>query len=275
MSIVFSEKTRRTRLALRWPFSRQITLSVGTLLLLLAVWWAVAAQQWVSPLFLPPPGQVLAKLITIAGPQGFMDATLWQHLGASLARILVALLAAVIIGIPVGIAMGLSPTVRGILDPLIELYRPVPPLAWLPLVVIWFGIGETPKVLLIYLAIFAPVAMSTLEGVKSAQQVRIRAAQSLGASRTQVLLFVILPGALPEILTGLRIGLGVGWSTLVAAELIAATRGLGFMVQSAGEFLATDVVLAGIAVIAAIAFGLELGLRALQRRLTSWHGEIQ
>ncbi|STQ13860.1 binding-protein-dependent transport system inner membrane protein [Enterobacter cloacae] len=236
MSIVFSEKTRRARPVLRWPFSRQITLSVGTLLVLLAVWWLVAAQAWISPLFLPPPGQVLAKLITIAGPQGFMDATLWQHLGASLARILVALLAAVIIGIPVGIAMGLSPTVRGILDPLIELYRPVPPLAYLPLMVIWFGIGETSKILLIYLAIFAPVAMSALAGVKSAQQVRIRAAQSLGASRTQVLLFVILPGALPEILTGLRIGLGVGWSTLVAAELIAATRGLGFMVQSAGSF---------------------------------------
>lgn len=112
-------------------------------------------------------------------------------------------------------------------------------------------------------------------GVKSVQQVRVRAAQSLGASRTQVLWFVILPGALPEILTGLRIGLGVGWSTLVAAELIAATRGLGFMVQSAGEFLATDVVLAGIAVIAIIAFLLELGLRALQRRLTPWHGEVQ
>lgn len=131
------------------------------------------------------------------------------------------------------------------------------------------------QILLIYLAIFAPVAMSALAGVKSAQQVRIRAAQSLGASRAQVLWFVILPGALPEILTGLRIGLGVGWSTLVAAELIAATRGLGFMVQSAGEFLATDVVLAGIAVIAIIAFLLELGLRALQRRLTPWHGEVQ
>ncbi|WP_297118248.1 taurine ABC transporter permease TauC [uncultured Enterobacter sp.] len=275
MSLVANEKTPRARLALRWPFSRQMTLSVGTLLVLLAIWWMVAAQAWISPLFLPPPGQVLEKLIAIAGPQGFMDATLWQHLGASLARILVALLAAVIIGVPVGIAMGLSPTVRGILDPLIELYRPVPPLAYLPLMVIWFGIGETSKILLIYLAIFAPVAMSALAGVKSAQQVRIRAAQSLGASRAQVLLFVILPGALPEILTGLRIGLGVGWSTLVAAELIAATRGLGFMVQSAGEFLATDVVLAGIAVIAVIAFGLELGLRALQRRLTPWHGEMQ
>ena len=275
MSVVINDKPRTRALKLRWPLSRHLTLSLATLLVLLVIWWAVAAAHWVSPLFLPAPGQVLNKLLTIASPQGFMDATLWQHLAASLGRIVVALLAATIIGIPVGIAMGLSPTVRGILDPLIELYRPVPPLAYLPLMVIWFGIGETSKILLIYLAIFAPVAMSALAGVKSAQQVRIRAAQSLGASRAQVLWLVILPGALPEILTGLRIGLGVGWSTLVAAELIAATRGLGFMVQSAGEFLATDVVLAGIAVIAIIAFSLELGLRALQRRLTPWHGEIQ
>ncbi|HAT7514234.1 TPA: taurine ABC transporter permease TauC [Kluyvera ascorbata] len=275
MSVVINDKPRTRALKLRWPLSRRLTLSLATLAVLLVIWWAVAAAHWVSPLFLPAPGQVLNKLLTIASPQGFMDATLWQHLAASLGRIVVALLAATLIGIPVGIAMGLSPTVRGILDPLIELYRPVPPLAYLPLMVIWFGIGETSKILLIYLAIFAPVAMSTLAGVKSAQQVRIRAAQSLGANRAQVLWLVILPGALPEILTGLRIGLGVGWSTLVAAELIAATRGLGFMVQSAGEFLATDVVLAGIAVIAIIAFSLELGLRALQRRLTPWHGEIQ
>ncbi|EPL5176899.1 taurine ABC transporter permease TauC [Klebsiella pneumoniae] len=275
MSVVLNDKPRQSTLKWRWPLSRELTLSVATLAVLLAVWWAVAALQLISPLFLPPPGQVLQKLITIAGLQGFMDATLWQHLAASLTRIVIALLAAVLIGVPVGIAMGLNSTVRGILDPLIELYRPVPPLAYLPLMVIWFGIGETSKILLIYLAIFAPVAMSALAGVKSAQQVRIRAARSLGASRAQVLWLVILPGALPEILTGLRIGLGVGWSTLVAAELIAATRGLGFMVQSAGEFLATDVVLAGIAVIAIIAFLLELGLRALQRRLTPWHGEVQ
>jgi len=275
MSVVLNDKPRQRALKWRWPLSRQLTLSVATLAVLLAIWWAVTALQLISPLFLPSPWQVLQKLLTIAGPQGFMDATLWQHLAASLTRIAIALVLAAIVGVPVGIAMGLSPTVRGILDPLIELYRPVPPLAWLPLVIIWFGIGETPKILLIYLAIFAPVVMSTLAGVKSAQQVRVRAAQSLGASRAQVLWLVILPGALPEILTGLRIGLGVGWSTLVAAELIAATRGLGFMVQSAGEFLATDVVLAGIAVIAIIAFVLELGLRALQRRLTSWHGEVQ
>ena len=250
-------------------------LSVATLLGILLLWWGVTAMQFISPLFSPAPQQVLHQLMTIASPQGFMEATLWQHLAASLGRILVALLAAVIIGIPVGIAMGLNDKVRAVLDPLIEIYRPVPPLAYLPLMVIWFGIGETSKILLIYLAIFAPVALSAVAGVRSVEQVRTRAARALGASYWQVVRFVVLPSALPEILTGIRIGLGVGWSTLVAAELIAATRGLGFMVQSAGEFLATDVVVAGISVIAVIAFGLELGLRALQRRLTPWHGVQQ
>lgn len=276
MSAVIDDKRRTSSVRrLRWPFSHQLSLSLLSVAVLLLLWWGVTALGLIAPLFLPPPQQVLHKLLVIAGPQGFMDATLWQHLGASLTRMLVALFFAALIGIPVGIAMGLSPAVRGLLDPLIELYRPVPPLAYLPLMVIWFGIGETSKILLIYLAIFAPVTLSTLAGVKNTQQVRIRAAQALGATRGQLLRFVILPGALPEILTGLRIGLGVGWSTLVAAELIAATRGLGFMVQSAGEFLATDVVLAGIAVIALIAFSLELGLRALQRRLTPWNGEQQ
>lgn len=261
------------RIRLRWPLPRRLGVSLLTLCALLALWWLVARLGLISPLFLPPPAQVLQQFATLAGPLGFMDATLWQHLAASLQRILIALAAATLCGVTVGLAMGLSPTLRGMLDPLIELYRPVPPLAYLPLMVIWFGIGETSKVLLIYLAIFAPVAMATLAGVQGAKQVRLRAARALGANRWQVLWYVIVPGALPDILTGLRIGLGVGWSTLVAAELIAATRGVGFMVQAAGEFLATDVVLAGILVIALIAFTLELGLRALQRRLTPWHGE--
>ncbi len=272
-ALINDEPTTVRHRRLRWPFSTSFTLSTLSLLVLLFVWWSVTALGLVAPLFLPSPHQVVSKLLLVAGPQGFMDATLWQHLSASLTRMLIALTAAAAIGIPVGIAMGISPVVRALIDPLIELYRPVPPLAYLPLMVIWFGIGETSKILLIYLAIFSPVVLSTVAGVRHAQQVRLRAAASLGATRWQQLRWVILPGALPEILTGLRIGLGVGWSTLVAAELIAATRGLGFMVQSAGEFLATDVVLAGIAVIAVIAFGLELSLRALQRRLTPWNGE--
>ncbi|WP_394564424.1 taurine ABC transporter permease TauC [Pantoea sp. SGAir0180] len=274
MSAIINDVPTRARLRrLRWPFSLTATLSTVSLLVLLFIWWSVTTLGLIAPLFLPSPQQVLSKLLSVAGPQGFMDATLWQHLSASLTRMLIALSAAALTAIPAGIAMGVSPVLRALIDPLIELYRPVPPLAYLPLMVIWFGIGETSKILLITLAIFAPIVLSTVAGVRNAQQVRLRAAASLGANRWQRLRWVILPGALPEILTGLRIGLGVGWSTLVAAELIAATRGLGFMVQSAGEFLATDVVLAGIAVIAIVACSLELGLRALQRRLTPWNGE--
>ena len=180
---------------------------------------------------------------------------------------------ACLIGLPLGLAMGMSPVMRGIFDPPIEFYRPIPPLAYLPLIVIWCGIGELSKVLLIYLAIFAPIAIATATGVRTVDPAKLRAAQSLGATRSQLIRHVILPSALPDILTGVRIGLGVGWSTLVAAELIAATSGLGFMVQSAAQFLVTDVVLLGILVIALIAFAMEMGLRALQRKLVPWHGQ--
>ncbi|WP_374537762.1 taurine ABC transporter permease TauC [Chitinimonas taiwanensis] len=245
--------------------------SVLSLTSLLTLWWLVSWQGWVAPLFLPSPQAVLTKLWLVSN-QGFMDATLGQHLAASLSRIGLALLAAVLLAIPVGLAIGLSPIARGLLDPLIELYRPIPPLAYLPLIVIWFGIGEFSKVLLIYLAIFAPIAIATATAVRAVEPSRIQAAQSLGATRVQLISQVIFPSALPDILTGIRIGLGAGWSTLVAAELVAATRGLGFMVQSAAQFLVSDVVVLGIAVIALVAFALELGLRYLQARYVPWHG---
>jgi len=205
--------------------------------------------------------------------QGYMDASLWQHLCASLGRIGLALGAAILTAIPIGIAIGSNRIARGIFDPLIEFYRPIPPLAYLPLIVIWCGIGELSKVLLIYLAIFAPIAIATATGVRTVDPAKLRAAQSLGATKAQLLRQVGLPSAVPDILTGVRIGLGVGWSTLVAAELIAATSGLGFMVQSAAQFLVTDVVVLGILLIALIAFALEMGLRALQRKLVPWHGQ--
>ncbi|MET0335224.1 MAG: taurine ABC transporter permease TauC [Rhizobacter sp.] len=251
---------------------RPWALSLATVALLLGVWWAVTALRLVEPLFLPPPHAVWAKLRVLVG-EGFMDATLWQHAGASLGRVGLALLAAFFTAIPLGLWMGLQPRVRALVDPIIEFYRPVPPLAYLPLIVIWFGIGEFSKVLLIYLAIFAPVVIATVTGVGNTQESRVQAARALGATRWQVVRFVVLPSALPDILTGLRVGLGVGWSTLVAAELVAATRGLGFMVQSAAQFLATDIVVLGILVIAGIAFALELGLRRLQRRFVPWQGK--
>ncbi|HUN91255.1 MAG TPA: taurine ABC transporter permease TauC [Burkholderiaceae bacterium] len=253
-------------------WQRPGVLSAASVLLLLAAWQFVASRGWIPPLFLPPPGAVWDKFVRVASV-GFMDATLWQHAAASLARVGLALVAALLVAIPVGLWMGLSARVRGILDPFIEFYRPVPPLAYLPLIVIWFGIGELSKVLLIALAIIAPVAIATTTGVRGTDVSRLRAAQSFGATRRQLLWHVVLPSAAPDILTGVRVGLGVGWSTLVAAELVAATRGLGFMVQSAAQFLNTDIVVLGILVIASIAFALELGLRALQRRLVPWEGK--
>ena len=187
-----------------------------------------------------------------------MKATLWQHLAASISRVFLALIAAVVIGVPLGLWMGLNKWVRAVLDPLVELLRPIPPLAYLPLLVIWFGIGETTKVLLIFFSILAPVIISSAHGVLSHQLNRERAALSLGASQSQVFWHVILPTALPHIITGIRIGLGVGWSTLVAAELVAADRGIGFMVQSAAQFLITDTVILGIIVIAIVAVSFEL-----------------
>jgi len=257
----------RRSLSTRW-------ISLLTLVVLLVIWWAVTASGLIEPLFLPPPSAVLQKGWLLA-TTGYMDSTLWQHLGASLERIGLGLGFAVLTAVPVGIAIGSNRIARGILDPLIEFYRPIPPplAAYLPLIVIWCGIGELSKVLLIYLAIFAPIAIATATGVRTVDPAKLRAAQSLGATRAQLIRHVILPSALPDILTGVRIGLGVGWSTLVAAELIAATSGLGFMVQSAAQFLVTDVVVLGILVIALIAFAMEMGLRALQRKWVPWHGQ--
>ena len=239
--------------------------------LLLLGWWAAARGGLVSPLFLPPPGAVLAAVARL-WTEGFADATLAQHLLASLGRVLAALAVAVATAVPLGIAVGLSPLARGIADPLLEFYRPIPPLAYLPLVVIWFGIGEFSKVLLIYLSVFAPIAIATAAGVRGVDADRLNAARSLGATRGQLVRHVVLPSALPDILTGIRIGLGSGWSTLVAAELVAATQGLGFMVQTAAQFLVTDVVILGILVIAAVALAMELLLRFAQRLFVPWQG---
>lgn len=261
---------RTNRRAVRVPEGLLTLLAVSAIL---ALWSLVSALSLVPELFLPSPIAVLRKLHAVA-TEGFVDATLLEHALTSIARVLAALLLALATAAPLGILIGLSRRVSAVADPLIEFYRPVPPLAYLPLVVIWCGIGEMSKVLLIYLAIFAPISIATVQGVRRVDESRIRAARSLGAGPWQLVRFVILPSAAPDILTGVRIGLGVGWSTLVASELIAATRGLGFMIQSAAQFLVTDVVLMGILVIGAIAFVFEWGLRKLQQVLVPWDRKL-
>ncbi|MCG6931371.1 MAG: ABC transporter permease subunit [Desulfofustis sp.] len=248
-------------------------LSLATIAVLLFIWWLITTMGWIKPLFVPSPQSIVAKFISV-WQEGFTGSPLWLHILISAGRVFGAFLLACVIGIPLGLAMGMSPLIRGIFDPPIEFYRPIPPLAYLPLMIIWFGIGEASKVLLIFLSVFAPVALGARSGVRSAAIEQIHAAYSFGATRWQVLRHVILPAAMPEILTAMRIGIGFGWTTLVAAEMVAATRGIGYMVLSASQFLQTAVVIMGIIVIAGIAYLFDLLMRLVERKVVPWKGKM-
>ncbi|MEB3043888.1 ABC transporter permease subunit [Rhizobium mulingense] len=250
-----------------------VAISVATALAILLLWWLVAALGIVPHLFLPRPDEVLTQIGVICR-DGYAGASLSEHVAASLFRIVVAALIAISAGIPLGLLMGLNRWAKGVLDAPIEFYWPLPPLSYLPLMIIWLGIGETSKITLLVLAMFAPICLSAQAGVRSLPIERVNAARSLGASRLQLFIDIVLPSALPEILTGIRIALGVGWSTLVAAELIASTRGIGFMIMSASQFLATDVVFVGIAIIAACAFAFSAAIRFLETYLVPWKGKL-
>lgn len=250
-----------------------VLIGLVTLAILIGLWFAASYFQWTSPLFLPSPAEVVTQFRAVA-TDGYAESTLLGHLDASVWRIGMALMIATLIGVPIGLLMGLNRWMRGIFSVPIDLYWGLPPLAYLPLMIIWLGIGETSKILLLTLSTFAPICFSAQAGVRSVPVERINAALSLGANRWQIFTTIILPSALPEILTGFRIAIGAGLATLVAAELIAAHSGLGYMIWSAANFLATDVVFVGLIVIAALAFSLSTGMRLLERRLVPWKGKI-
>src|SRR5262245_15007513 len=252
---------------------RTTLISVVTMVVLFALWWLASHFRWLPPLFLPTPEIVFTRLYESAMGQ-LTDAPLATHFGWSMFRVFAAFIAACVTAIPIGIAMGVSRIARGIFDPPIEFYRPLPPLAYLPLIVIWFGIDEMSKVLLIYLACFAPLAMSARAGVRSVSQEQIHAAYSMGASKWQVILHVIIPAAMPEILTAMRIAIGFGWTTRVPAESVAATHGRGQMVLNASNFLRTDIVIMGIVVIGAIAYLFDLLMRYVEHLVVPWKGKV-
>ncbi len=249
-----------------------LALNALSIAALLALWWGATHLGLIKPLFLPKPETIWTALQQASA--GELDGhTLGVHFLCSMSRVFLAFALAALIGIPIGIAMGVSRIARGLFDPPLEFYRPLPPWAYLPLMIVWFGIGELSKILLLFLAIFAPVALAARAGVRSAGQEQIHAARSMGASTLQLIRHVIIPSALPEILVGLRIGMGVGWTTLVAAEMVAADAGLGKMVFNASNFLRTDVVILGILAIGAVAYAFELVMRGIERRAVPWKGK--
>jgi len=254
--------------------SRRATLSISatTVLAILLLWYFVTRYQLVNPLFLPSPGTVWKAFIEIL-QQGYKGNTLWQHLSASLGRMIVAFLLAVVVAVPAGLASGYEPRIRAIIEPIVEFYRPLPPLAYYTLLVIWLGIGNESKVALLFLACFAPIYVSCTSAVMRMSPNYTRNAATLGASRSQIFWRVIFPLALPEMFSGLRIALGVGYTTLVAAEMVAARSGIGWMVLDASNFLRSDVIFVGIIIMAITGILLDQILRGLKALCVPWEGK--
>jgi taurine transport system permease protein len=230
------------------------------------------AKGWqMEPIWLPAPEAVVARLVEIAA-NGYRNFSLWEHLGASLARVLGGFALGALAGIPLGYAMGLSGWFRGWFDPIVEFMRPVPPLALIPLVIIWFGIFETGKITLLFLAALWIMVIAARSGVSGVRLSKIHAAYSLGASKWQILRHVIIPNSLPDIFTGARVAMGVCWGTVVAAELVAAEKGAGMMIIAASKFQSTDIVVMGIILIGVIGYGIDILMRMAERRLVPWKG---
>jgi ABC-type nitrate/sulfonate/bicarbonate transport system permease component len=243
--------------------------SFATLAFLVAIW------QGISTLWLPRVDPYMAVLMpaptTIAVTAATLIASgeLLHHLLASLGREGIAFLLA-LGAVPVGIAMGWSRRIHAQLDPVVEVLRPIPPLAWIPLSILWFGIGDQQNEFIIFLGMFFPILINTIDGVKSIEPNLIRAARALGAREHNLLTRIVLRAALPRIVTGIRIGLGVGWMALVAAELVGASSGLGFMINDARSVLRTDIIVVGMLTIGVTGLAIDLGLRFAMRRLMPW-----
>ncbi|MEO0390823.1 MAG: ABC transporter permease subunit [Pseudomonadota bacterium] len=237
-----------------------------------AISYSPPAGLQMDPLYLPPPETVVARLSEIAS-DGFRNFTLLEHLGYSLFRVIGGFFFGALIGIPLGYAMGLNGWFRGWFDPIVEFMRPVPPLALIPLVIIWFGIGEVGKIILLVLAALWIMAIAARSGVSGVRITKVHAAYSLGASKWQVMRYVIIPNSLPDIFTGARVAMGVCWGTVVAAELVAASQGAGMMIMVASKFTLTDIVIMGIILIGIIGFGIEMLMRWLEAWLVPWKGK--
>ncbi len=246
--------------------------SILALLVLGVLWTLSGIYKWTDPIFWPSPQAVLNQFATTA-TEGYRYFTLWQHIGYSVFRVLAGVFFGCLVGVPLGFAMGLSTKLRGIFDPVVEFMRPIPPLALIPLVVLWFGIGEKAKIILLFLTAVFIMTIAARSGVSSVKISKVYAAYSLGATKWQVLRYVILPNALPEIFTGLRTAMGVCWATVIAAELVAANVGIGFMIMVAANFLSSDLVVMGIIIIGVIGFGIEIAMRLLESKLIPWKGK--
>jgi ABC-type nitrate/sulfonate/bicarbonate transport system permease component len=266
-----SARTERTVVALPAPkgglarFGARLR-RLGLPIALLVAWQIVSSHvlDETTRALLPPPTAVAA-----AAWELIASGELFRHMFDSLRREFVAFLWA-LVAIPLGVAMGWWKGFNEQVDSLIEMLRPIPPLAWIPLSILWFGIGDVQNQFIIFLGIFFPILLNTITGVKGVEPNLVRAARCLGSGEWTVLTLVVMRAALPQIVTGIRIGLGVGWMALVAAELVGASSGLGFLINDARTILRTDIVIVGMITIGLVGLLLDVAIRSIAGRLLPW-----
>ena len=252
-----------------------------------AVWQLLSMQGYVNPLILPAPSAVLVRWYQYLAPvepydPARMSYAAWVFSGelihdayASLYRVVVGFLIGGGLALPLGLAMGASEKVYKFFDPLLQVLRPIPPIAYIPLAILWFGLGNPPAIFLITLGAFFPVLMNTISGVRHVDGIYIRAARNLGANRATLFLRVILPAATPYILTGARIGVGTSFIVVIVSEMIAVNNGLGFRILEAREFFWSDKIIAGMFSIGLLGLGIDTGMNRLNAYLLKWHRGIE
>ncbi|WP_114854190.1 ABC transporter permease [Brachybacterium sp. YJGR34] len=269
-----SRRRRRNRL-----------LQAGVLVAVLALWWLITALKLVDPLYLPSPQAVLTSFIdanrclvvdestgrTVCGVQNYY---LWEHLIASLQRIAVGVSLAALAGIALGFLMSMWEPANTALAPYLNFLRALPPLGYIGLIIVWVGIGDLSKYLLLFLAAFPPIVIATVEGVRGVREDYVSAARSMGAGSTQVARFVVLPAATASIFSGLRLAIGFAWTTVVAAELNNGIPGIGGLAYISGTQLNTSLTIACIIVIGLVAVSLDAIIRIIGDRLVPWHGKV-
>jgi taurine transport system permease protein len=240
-------------------------------MVILAGWYLITRLGYLPELMFPSPQAVFERFLKILDT-GYKGHTLWEHLLASLRRLGLAYLLAIVTAIPAGLISGYSPNIRAALDPIISFYRPLPPLAYYTILVLWMGIEDDSKITLLFLAGLAPIYISCVSGVARMRADYVNGAKTLGANRLQIFFYVVFPVTLPDIFVGLRTALGSMYSTLVAAEMVAAVSGIGWMVLDASKYLQSDVIFVGIIIMGLTGIILDAGLNLAERKIVFWKG---
>lgn len=248
-------------------------LTIVTWLVILGGWYLVTKLGLVSKNLVPSPYKVWTSFVNVI-KDGYSGTSIWAHLGASFQRLFLALGLAIITAVPLGLLSGYYSKVRAVIDSVVEFYRPLPPLAYYTLLILWLGIDNTSKITLLYLAGFAPIYIACVSAVTKINQDYILSARTLGASQNKIFFKIVLPACLPEIFVGLRTAVGVEYTTLVASEMVAATSGIGWMVLDASNFLKSDIMFVGILIMGITGILIDVLLRFLEKKLVFWKGYV-